>query len=97
MFIITITFHSPITTMKGLHEVSHYPGETAIRIDCNQLGSIPNTNLGVPTMVAFGHLWYNLGPHFVGSISAAQSRLPFPWAHVWLLAHPYYHLECALL
>ena len=72
MFIITITFHSPITTMKGLHEVSHYPGETAIRIDCNQLGSIPYTNPGLPATVALGHVWYNSGPHFVGSISAAQ-------------------------
>ena len=72
MFIITIKFHSPITTMKGLRQVSHYSGETAIRIDCNQLGSIPNTNLGLPATVALGHLWYNSGPHFMGSISAAQ-------------------------
>ena len=72
MFIITIIFHSPITTMKGLHQVSQYPGETAIRIDCNKLGSIPNTNLGLPAMVVLGHLWYNSGPYFMGSISAAQ-------------------------
>ena len=24
-------------------------------------------------MAVLGHLWYNLGPHFMGSISAAQS------------------------
>ena len=34
--------------MKGLHQVSHYPRETAIQIDCNQLGSIPNTNPHFP-------------------------------------------------
>ena len=70
MFLITITFDQ-VTTMKGLRQVSHYPGETAIRIDYNQLGSIPNTNLGLLAMVALGHLWYNSGPHFVGSVSAA--------------------------
>ena len=60
--------------MKKLRQVSHYPGETEIRIDYNQLGSVPNTNLGLLAMVALGHLWYNLGPHFMGSISAAPSR-----------------------
>ena len=72
MFIVTITFHSSITTMKGLRQVSHYPGETTIQIDCNQLGSIPNTNPGLPVTIDLGHLWYNSGTHFVGSISAAQ-------------------------
>ena len=33
---------------------------------------IPNTNLGLPAMVALGHLWYNSGPHFMGLISATQ-------------------------
>ena len=72
MFIITITFHSPITTMKKLHQVSHYSGEMAIRIDCNQLGIIPNINLGLPAMIALVHLWCNSGTHFAGSISATQ-------------------------
>ena len=36
---------------------------------------IPNTNPGLRAMVALGHLWYNLGPHFVGSTSAAQSGM----------------------
>ena len=48
--------------MKGLCQVSHYLEEMVIRIDCNQLGSIPNTNLGLPATVALGHLWYNSGP-----------------------------------
>ena len=73
MFIRTIIFYNIVTTMKGLCQVSHYLGETTIRINCNQLGSIPNTNPGLLAMVALGHLWYNSGPHFVGSISAAQS------------------------
>ena len=58
--------------MKGLRHGSHYPRETAIRIDCNQLGSIPNTNLGLPATVALGHLWYNSGPHFMGLPNASQ-------------------------
>ena len=33
---------------------------------------IPNTNPGLPAMVALGHLWYNSGPHFMGSTSAEQ-------------------------
>ena len=36
---------------------------------------IPNTNPGVPATVALAHLWYNSGPHFVGSPSAAQSGM----------------------
>ena len=44
-----------------------------IRIGCNQLGSIPNTNPSPPATVALGHLWYNLGTHVAGSIRAAQS------------------------
>ena len=55
--------------MKGLCQVSHYLGEMAIRIDCNQLGSIPNTNPGPLAMVALGHHWYNSGAH------DAQGRL----------------------
>ena len=33
---------------------------------------IPNTNPGLPATVALGHLWYNSGTYFTGSISAAQ-------------------------
>ena len=72
MFIRTIIFHNTVTTMKGLRQVSHYPGEMVIRIDYNQLGSSPNTNLDLLAMVALGHLWYNSGPHFTASISATQ-------------------------
>ena len=77
--------------MKGLYQVSHYPGETAIQIDCNQLGSIPNTNTGLPAMLALGHLWYNSGTHFAGSISIVPlgtlpddmsiRTLTYPWPH----------------
>ena len=52
---------------------------------------IPNTNLGLLAMVALGHLWYNLGTYFVGSISAAPlgtlldarsiRTLTCPWPH----------------
>ena len=34
--------------MKELSQVSHYLRETAIRIDCNQLGRNPNTNSHLP-------------------------------------------------
>jgi len=71
----------------------------AIRIDSNQLGSIPNTNLVLPAMVALGHLWYNLGPirvfdqrHTIRAITGCQvdqdSNLPL--ASHRLPAHPYY-------
>jgi hypothetical protein len=88
--------------MKGLSQVFHYPGETVIRIDCNQLGSIPNTNLGPLAMVALGHIWYNLGP-FAGLTSAThsgtnqlpgRSGLPCPWPHIRLPTRTYY-LLCA--
>ena len=98
MFIITITFHQ-VTMMKVLSQVSHYLGETAIRIDCNQLGKNPNTNPHFPVGVTSGHLWYISGLNFAGLISAAPSGtnqllgcsgLAYPWAHIWLSAHPYY-------
>ena len=34
---------------RKLSQVSHYLGETTIQIDCNQLGSIPNTHPDIPT------------------------------------------------
>jgi hypothetical protein len=49
-YIICITI-SPSSThydRRKLSQVSHYLGEMAIRIDCNQLGKNPNTNPGVP-------------------------------------------------
>ena len=40
----------------GASQVSHYPGETAIRIDFNQLGVYSYTNPGLPATIALGHL-----------------------------------------
>ena len=34
---------------------------------------ISNINQGLPAMVALGHLWYNSGTHYAGSLSATQS------------------------
>jgi hypothetical protein len=85
--------------MKGLSQVSHYPGETVIRIDCNQLGSIPNTNPHFPHQGRVGSPLVQLRSYVTGSISAApsgtdqlpgQSGLACPWTHIWLPAHPYY-------
>ena len=61
--------------MRKLSQVSHYPGEMAIRIDCNQLGrkSISQTQADL----IMSHLrspFVLFGSHFVGSISAAQLR-----------------------
>jgi hypothetical protein len=47
--------------MRELSQVSHYSGEVAFQIDCNQLGRNPNTNPGPLATVAIGHLWYNSG------------------------------------
>ena len=91
--------------MRGLSQVSHYPGEMKIRIDCNQLGQILTQTHTSPVGDASGYLWYNSGLNFVGSISAAPlgidqlpgcSGLACPWAHIRLPAHPYY-LQCAHL
>ena len=77
--------------MKELSQVSHYLGETAIRIDCNQLGKILTQTQTYLRQDSLGHVWYNLGTHVAGSISAAQlgtnqllgcSGLAYPWAHV---------------
>ena len=87
---------------RKLSQVSHYPGETVIWIDCNQLDKYPNTNPHFPARVTLGHLSYNSGLNFAGSISTAlsgtnqllgRSGLACPWTHIWLPAHPYY-LQC---
>ena len=49
IIIITISLSSTYYYRRKLSQVSHYPRETAIRIDCNQLGRNPNTNLDIPT------------------------------------------------
>ena len=53
-------------------------------------------------MVTFGttqvHIsWVRLAPHNQGQPAVRMFRPAFPWVHVWLPTHPYYHLECALL
>ena len=91
--------------MRGLSQVSHYPREMAIRIDCNQLGKILTQTHTPPIEVVSGHLWYNSRLNFAGSISAAplgtdqllgRSGLAYPWSHIRLPTHPYY-LHCAPL
>jgi hypothetical protein len=53
-------------------QVSHYPEETAIRIDSNLAeGGIPNTNRAYYARVINSHLWYSSGwartaPHSQG-------------------------------
>ena len=37
---------------------------------------IPNTNPGLPAMIALGHLWYKSGTHFAGPYCAAQYGTP---------------------
>ena len=73
MFIRTITFHNTITTMLGLAKFLTIRERWRFESISTSWEFIPNTNLGLPVMVALGHLWYNLGPHFMGSSSAAQS------------------------
>ena len=73
MFIRTITFHNPITTMLGLAKFVTIRERRRFESISTSWEFIPNTNPGLPATVALGHLWYNSGPHFVGSPSAAQS------------------------
>ena len=48
--------------------VRAWPFEQLLEVVQGTLGGLPT-----PNVVTLGHLWYNLGPHFVGLISAAQS------------------------
>ena len=93
--------------MKELKSSSHYPGETAIRIDSYPAGEIFLTHTqAYLAKVALGHLWYKSGTKFTGTTSAAQSENhsakgdrdsnPPLDLRQWLSAHPYYHPECAL-
>jgi hypothetical protein len=77
-YIISITIPLSFShyDRRKLSQVSHYSRKTMIQIDCNQLGSIPNINLGPLAMVALDHFWYNSGrmswvqsaPHTQGTI-----------------------------
>ena len=73
MFIRTITFHNTITTMLELAKFLTIRERRRFESISTSWEFIPNTNLGLPATIALGHLWYNSGPHFTGSPSAAQS------------------------
>ena len=73
MFIRTIIFHNTITTMLVLAKFLTVRERRWFESISTSWEFISNINLGLPAMVALGHLWYNSGPHFVGSPSAAQS------------------------
>ena len=72
MFIQTITFHNTITTILVLAKFLTIWERQRFESISTSWEFIPNTNLGLPATVALGHLWYNSGPHFTGSSSAAQ-------------------------
>ena len=48
IIIIAISLSCSHYDRRKLSQVSHYPGETAIRIDYNQLGRNPNINPDIP-------------------------------------------------
>ena len=75
IFIRTIIFHNIVTTMLGLAKFLTIWERRRFKSISTSWKFIPNTNPGLPAMIALGHLWYNLGTHFAGSISAAQSRI----------------------
>ena len=72
MFIITIKFHSLIITMLELVKFLTIRERLLFESVATSWAVIPHTNPGQSATVALGHLWYNSGPHFAGSISAAQ-------------------------
>jgi hypothetical protein len=73
MFIRTIIFHNTITTILGLAKFLTVRKRRRFELISTSWKFILNTNPGLPATVALGHLWYNSGPYFVGSSSAAQS------------------------
>ena len=96
--------------MKCIPVSSHYPGETAIRIDSYPAGELLLTHTHTsPIGVALGHLWDNSST-IVGKTSATSSKIqriyqeaqdsnPPLGLHHWLSAHPYYlqgvHFNCS--
>ena len=73
MFIRTVIFHNTITTMLGLAKFLTIRERRWFKSISTSWEFIPNTNPSLTATVALGHLWYNSGPHFMGSPSAADS------------------------
>ena len=65
-------FYMTVTTMLVLAKFLTVRERRRFELISISWEFIPNTNPGLPAMVALGHLWYNSGPHFAGSISAAR-------------------------
>ena len=56
---------------RTLRDSTNLPGRSGLEPTLGLTPLALRTSL-LPTRVALGHIWYNLGTHFVGSISAAQ-------------------------
>ena len=76
IFIRTVMFHNTVTTMLGLAKFLTIRERRRFESILTSWEFIPNRNLGLPAMIALGHLWYNSGTHFAGPYCAAQSRTP---------------------
>jgi len=74
--IIIITNHCSIVdaTFAASLSSSHYPRETAIRIDSYAVGGLLALTQASPVGEPAGHLWYDSG--IAAPISAALSRQP---------------------
>ena len=76
IFIRTIMFHNTVTTMLGLAKFLTIWERRRFESISTSWEFIPNTNPGLPAMIALGHLWYNSCTHFAGPYRAAQSGTP---------------------
>ena len=65
-------FHNTVATMLGLAKFLTIRERQRFESISTSWEFIPNTNPGLPAMIALGHLWYNSGTHFVGPYRAAQ-------------------------
>ena len=103
MFIRTIIFHNTITTLLGLAKFLTIQKRWRFESISTCREIIPNTNLGRldqwSPLVQLRSTFHG----FNQCRTIRDDQLPgcsgtaYPWAHVWLPANPYYHLECALL
>ena len=69
-------FHNTVTTMLELVKFLTIRERRRFESISTSWEFIPNTNPGLPAMIALGHLWYNSGTHFAGPYRAAQSGTP---------------------